>query len=410
MKVIIDARSRISFEKIYSIPLFERILRQFNELKADVEAVIIIAMEQKPENLLSKSFLKRYKIKHRIVQSGDPLQAIIRSEAKNEKELILLEGGGIYDERIVSTLISSGKAIWITDGECDVPLAARLGAEHIQAILSSSTQLIETLRQISAVGKIKQFEIRAMDNYVRFLRRSVVPMLLKLGPDSELRTIENIMYTNSFKGTMEFVAVYGYRIPVRELTRLAAKTPITPNLVTAAAQICSFGAIPFLAFGWLWTGLLMTAGFIIFDSLDGKLARMTIRLSKVADRFDHLTSTPTRSAWYLAIGWYLMNGNLFSGVGLFGLLYGVMPYADKFTGIIFNAKFGRSPLDYTPLDARVHLFTVRKNDIFLMLIGQAFGFFETTFVIASVWALFTWLWHFYRFIWFSFVSGIQKDT
>ena len=209
------------------------------------------------------------------------------------------------------------------------------------------------------------------------------------------------MYANSFKGTMEFVAVYGYRIPVRELTRLTAKTPITPNVVTAAAQICSFGAIPFLAYGWLWTGLLLAAGFIIFDSLDGKLARMTIRLSKAADKFDHLTSAPTRMGWYFAMGWYLSNGNLSSEIMPFALAYAAMPVIDKLTGAIFNAKFGRSPLDYTPLDGKVHLFTVRKNDIFLMLIAMIFGFIQTAYIAAACWAVLTWIWHLYRLVWFS---------
>ena len=404
MKVIIDARSRLSFERIYNIPLFERILRQLNELKADAEAVIIISPEQKSENLLSKGFLKRYNISHRFVQSGESFQTVIRTVAQHEKDLILLEGDGIYDERIISALLSSEKAIWVKDGGRNVPLAARLGAEHIKTILSSSAEISETLKDL------ERFEIQSMNNYVRFLRRSVVPMLMRLESPKDIRSIENTMYTNTFKGTLELVAVYGYRIPVRELTRLTAKTPITPNMVTAAAQICSFGAIPALANGWLWTGLLMAAGFIIFDSLDGKLARMTIRLSKVADNVDHLASAPTRTGWYLGMGWHLSGGNLLSTYGYFAMAYAAMPVIDKLTGAVFNAKFGRSPLDYTPLDGKVHLFTVRRNDIFLLLNGMLFGFIHAAYIIAACWAVLTWLWHLYRLIWFSFVSGTEKDA
>ncbi len=403
MEVIIDARSPMSYERIYSIPLFERILRQFNELKADVAAVIIISPNQKPENLLSKGFLRRYKIKHRFLQSNESLKTVIHNEMQNEKDLILLEGNGLYDERLISALISSKKAIWIKDGERDVPLAARLNADHIQSI-TTSAEITEILK------KLEQFEIRLMSNYVRFLRRSVVPMMLKLGPDSDKRAIENTMYANSFKGTMEFIAVYGYRLPVRELTRLCARTPITPNMITAAALICSFGAIPALALGWLWTGLIMAAGFIIFDSLDGKLARMTIRLSKAADRFDHLTSLPTRTGWYLALGWHLSNGAFNSNIGIACLIYTLTPYIDKLTGVIFNAKFGRSPLDYTALDAKVHLFTVRRNDIFLLIFGMFFGFVHTAYMIAAVWALMTWIWHLYRLIYFSLVPTLQKEA
>ncbi|KAB2877964.1 CDP-alcohol phosphatidyltransferase family protein [bacterium] len=401
MKVIIDARSQFSFAKIYSVQLFERILKQLNEMKADVDVSIILSRDRSAQNLLSKRFLKRYKIKHQFISSDSPIEEIIRSHERNEKSIIFLEGNVIYDERILSALIASDKATVVKDGQRHVPLAVRLDATQIRDISTSTGSIHDSLTKLTDSGQLERLEIQSMQNYIRFLRRSVPPMLVKLNSENEIRSIENAMYANSFKGTMEFVAVYGYRIPVRELTRLTAKTPITPNLVTAAAQICSFGAIPFLAYGWLWTGLLLAAGFIIFDSLDGKLARMTIRLSKAADKFDHLTSAPTRMGWYFAIGWYLSNGNLSSEIMPFALAYAAMPVIDKLTGAIFNAKFGRSPLDYTPLDGKVHLFTVRKNDIFLMLIAMIFGFIQTAYIVAACWAVLTWIWHLYRLVWFS---------
>ncbi len=409
MKVIIDARSRMSFEKVYSIPLFERILRQLNELKADVEAIILLPPDCNPDHALTGGFSKRYKIRKKFITTVDPLQKVISAESAGDGDMILLEGDGIYDERIISALISSPKSILICDGSSPLPLAARLSHDHIGILLSSQRGVMESINNLVESGSVHRFEIRSMNNYVRFLRRNVIPLITRIVSKDQIPEIENTMYANTFKGTLELVAVYGYRIPVRELTKLFARTPITPNHVTAAALICSFGAIPFLALGWLWTGILMAAGFIIFDSLDGKLARMTIRLSKAADRFDHLTSTPTRSAWYLAMGWHLSNGNLLDGTGLFALVYAAMPYVDKLTGVAFNARFGRSPLDYTPLDAKVHLFTVRRNDIFLMILGLSFGFIETAYRIAAIWALLTWLWHLYRFIWFN-LFPLKKEA
>lgn len=406
VKVLIDTRSPLSFAKIYGVPLFERILRQLNEMKAPVEAVIVLSKEQSQKPLLSKRFLRRYKIKHRIIISDETLPSIIRSNFQNEPSMILLDGSGIYDERIISALAASERPVLFKDGVRKVPPAVRLDETLIQSFTASNLTLTEFLNQVS----IETVETQSMQNYIRFLRRSVSPMLIQLESEKEIRSIENTMYANTFKGTLELVAVYGYRIPVRELTRLTAKTFITPNMVTVAAQVCSFGAIPALANGWLWTGLLLASGFIIFDSLDGKLARMTIRLSQAADHFDHLTSAPTRMGWYLAMGWHLSGENLISPYGYFAIAYAAMPVIDKLTGAVFNAKFGRSPLDYTPLDGKVHLFTVRRNDIFLMLIGMTFGFIHTAYIIAACWAVLTWLWHLYRLIWFSFFPIEKRQT
>ncbi|MBL7960808.1 hypothetical protein JNL27_11280, partial [bacterium] len=173
MKVIIDARSQFSFAKIYSVQLFERILRQFNEMKADADVSIVISGERSAKNLLSKRFLKRYKIKHRFISINSHLSEIIRSHDKNEKSIVLLEGDGIYDERILSALIAVDKATVVKDGHRNVPLAVRLDTTQIRAIAASTGSVHDSLTKLTDSGQLERLEIQSMQNYIRFLRRSV---------------------------------------------------------------------------------------------------------------------------------------------------------------------------------------------------------------------------------------------
>lgn len=403
MHALIDARSILSFEKIFSVPVFERILRQLNE-NGIPSATVLVLPQKANQNLLRKDFHPRYKIKINFT-AADNSTNIVNILNTFSDDLLLFEGDCIYDERIIQKLIETQASSILKTNDKD-PFAAKIVKGDIVHLPKS----FYTLTDIKANINFEILDLETMAPYIRFLRRTVPINLIRLTDPKEIRSIENYLYQNTFKGSMEFVAVYGYRLPVREVTRLLAKTPVTPNMITAVAILSAFAAIPALAFGWIWTGLLLAASFIFFDSVDGKLARMTIRYSKVADHFDHITSLPTRSAWYLALTWHLSGGDLLNSTGIAGLILTVLPFLDKLNMVLFNAKFGKSILDYKLLDRRVHLFTVRRNDIFFMLMSMFFGMIEKAFLIVVFWMIATWVWHLYRLIWFSIFPIKKRQT
>jgi phosphatidylglycerophosphate synthase len=237
-----------------------------------------------------------------------------------------------------------------------------------------------------------------MDSYIPELRQTAVPMLRKLRRKRDIRAIENEMYENTFKGVMDFIATYIYRLPVRELTRWLAPTRVTPNQITALSVICSFAAIPLFAMGWLWAGLAVAFTFIIADSLDGKLARLTIRLSKVAGHVDHVTSPVFEACYYLAWGWYFSAGNFSTLPGQAGLLLFCFYGLDKITTSVFGLTFRRSLLDYQPLDARFHLIAARRTiNLFIMALGCLFQHPVVALYVITIWMCITMLWHMYRF-------------
>lgn len=394
MHAIIDARSEFSFEKIYSIPVFERILRQLNE-QGIPSATVIVSQHNANKKLLRNDFHPRYKIKTDFVvlENSADLFPIF---GKITDDIMLFEGDSIYDERIIQKLSESKNSVLLKNKDND-PIAGKVKKEDI----SSLPQNFLNFSTLKNHPKLELLDLESIAPYVRFLRRTVPVNLIRLTDHVHIRTIENYLYQNTFKGSMEFVAVYGYRLPVREITRFLASTRITPNMITAIAIFSAFAAIPALALGWIWAGLLLAASFIFFDSVDGKLARMTIRYSHVADRFDHITSLPTRSAWYLSLTWHLSGNNLFNdNIGIAGMILTILPYLDKLNMVYFNAKFGKSLLDYTLVDRRAHLFTVRRNDIFFMLLSMCFGWIKEAFVIVVFWMIATWIWHITRIIYF----------
>lgn len=386
---VIDARSEFSQTRIFSMTLVERILRQLDNLGVEKA---IVAIRPNSSFSLRKDFKPQFKIHVNVMQTTEDVDTIVRSERTG---VVVLDGDGLYDDRILDKLVHANTS-----------LAIRSTSEQGLLALYVDKQGVENWRR--GEDSTDSVNVEDMHTYVRFLRKDVPPVFMKVDAAKQPGILENLLYDRTFKGSMEFVAAYGYRLPVREMTKWVAATRITPNQITGLAVLCSVAAIPCFWAGWLWAGLILAATFIVLDSLDGKLARLTFRLSHVADRVDHLTSLPTRMGWYSGLGWTFSGGNWQSPEGIGGILLTLLPFLDKMNLNLCNWKFGRSLLDFTPMDRQVHLFTVRRNDIFVMLIGNATGLASQSYYAIVAWMILTWVWHSGRLMWIWLTSTLTS--
>lgn len=399
MQIIIDARSPQAFEKIFSLTLVERILRQLSVLEIK-NATVILPLGRRPEDLMNKEFQRKFDLKPDWFFSSETLSIILRKVTLPADSVIILEGDGIYDDRIFRHLLNSESSLWIIDEKnTNAPTAIKLSSSDMRLFIQDGLEL----KDFISSNPVNYLSTKSMQAYIRFLRKHIEPVLLRLNSRNAIRRIENELYEKTFKGGMEVIAVYGYRIPVRELTRFFSGTIITPNMVTAVATICKIGAIPFFFFGYLFTGLLLAFAFIILDSLDGKLARMTFRFSDTADKVDHMTSMPARVGWNFGMCWHFSNGDLTSAPGVAGLILTALPFLDDINWTIIKYKFHRSLFDLTPFDATVHLFNVKRNDTALMIIGTFAGVQLLAFYTITAWTILAWIWHSFRTIYVVFV-------
>jgi phosphatidylglycerophosphate synthase len=399
--VLIDARSPMAFAKVFSIALVERILRQLHEL-GQKTAIVMLPVHTTPASFLRREFYQRYPMT--ITWLHDPETTdVIREITAEVKWVVLLEGDGLYDERIVKALCQSPAALWISDAQAINPPLAACVDPH-----SFGTYSVNDWRNWvqTAVdqGLIETRSVHHMDSYLLSLRRDVTPQLQRVATQEAIRDIENAMYHDTFKGAMELVGAYGYRLPVRGLTRFFARTSVTPNMLTALSVVCKFAAIPFFALGWLWTGLLLAWAFVILDSVDGKLARMTVRYSRLAGRIDQGTTLPAYLGWYLALGWHVSGGNIFTPPGWAGIALAAFALFDKLSMMYFVRMFGRSLLDYEPVDRQIHLFNARKNLLVVLMIGLLFEQTLPVFYMITFWMGLTFLAHLLRVLWVSYAK------
>jgi phosphatidylglycerophosphate synthase len=399
MHIWIDARSPSARDTIYSIPVVERLLRQLHTLGIRRDVTVILPPDITLERIVRADFRPRFTLELTTAHTAAPCADLLQQEQDAEHAWLLLEGHGIYDERILRTLLQSASSLVITNRtEGTAPLAVVIQARDRHRLPGAAQPLRTGITQGIKDGWLPTLAVEEMDSYIPSLRQTAVPMLRALGPHDDKRALENVMYEHTFKGAMDVIATYIYRIPVRGLVRWLAPTRVTPNHVTAVSVLCSFLAIPLFVTGWFLAGLLVAFTFIICDSLDGKLARLTIRLSDTAGHVDHITSPLFEACYYLGWGWYFTGGTFAGTPGTVSwLLFGFFGF-DRIITSAFGQIYRRSLLDYKPWDARFHLIAARRNtNLAMMLLGclvqQPLG----AMYVLTVWMGITMLWHLARF-------------
>lgn len=133
------------------------------------------------------------------------------------------------------------------------------------------------------------------------LRKRERPFLEPLTP-ATVPLLERASYTGAYKGVTDILTKYLWPEWAFHLTRLSARSGLTPNMVTGISAV--FCVIATLAFwtGFYWIGLACGLFMMVLDTVDGKLARCTITSSWWGNIFDHGMDLIHPPFWWYAWG------------------------------------------------------------------------------------------------------------
>jgi phosphatidylglycerophosphate synthase len=207
--------------------------------------------------------------------------------------------------------------------------------------------------------------------YNAALRKRESPLLRRLTPEA-LPEIERRMFAGSYKGITDLVTKYVWPEPALVVTRWCAAAGLTPNQVTFA------GFLLVLAAFWLfWTGQfgwgLVAAWIMTFlDTVDGKLARVTLTSSKFGNAFDHGIDLIHPPFWWWAwligvqaVGWTVPEPGLVLAVLFGGYI------VQRLQEGLFIALFKLEIHIWRRFDSWFRLITTRRNPNLLMLTAGA---------------------------------------
>ncbi len=235
--------------------------------------------------------------------------------------------------------------------------------------------------------------------YNEQLRKLEQPFITPLTPQT-VRQIERQSYKGAYKGVTDLLTKYLWPELALVLTRFAARAGMSPNMVTAIGGTLCVAAVWLFAIGQFWTGIACAFGFMVLDTVDGKLARCTITSSKWGNVFDHGIDLIHPPFWWYAWGMGLLvygrplDPTLF--YALMGLIVGGYVAGRLVEGAFIKA-YGMDIHVWQPIDSWFRLVTARRNpNMVILVVALALGRPDTGLVALAIWTILSLLFHLVR--------------
>jgi phosphatidylglycerophosphate synthase len=167
------------------------------------------------------------------------------------------------------------------------------------------------------------------------------------------------------------------------VTRWLARRAVEPNAVTVASWVLAIAAGWLFALGAFAPGLVLAWLMTFLDTVDGKLARVTLRSSQFGHVLDHSLDLLHPPFWWFAWGWGI--GAPFgpeTWIVVAGYLVGRVEEG------IFLLAFGIEIHSWRPIDGLFRTITARRNpNLLLLSVGALGGRPDLGLAMVALWTL-----------------------
>lgn len=308
--------------------------------------------------------------------------------------LVVVRGDLVCHGSVLRGLAQApGVALEDEDGQ---PAAVHLPAGHgptgraaARAWLGGAGPCPEGLRPVRA-GDIA-------NAYNETLRKREDPYCV-VATAARLAALEKRIFLGTYKGVVDAVTKYVWPTPARIVTKWCVRAGVTPNVVTWIGAVLMLAALGLFYEGRFGLGLLLGWIMTFLDTVDGKLARVSLNSSKFGNALDHGIDLLHPPFWYVAWGYGLGKlGSPALPAGWLGPVLAVL-LVTYVTGRIcegyFIQRFGFHLHIWRPFDAFFRLILARRNpNLILLLLAWLAGRPDTGLVLVAAWTLVTFLMH-----------------
>jgi phosphatidylglycerophosphate synthase len=291
------------------------------------------------------------------------------SVAERSHHVLLLRADRLYDLRAIRDLAARpGTLLLHREGERTAAVAAHVPAAAVAA--AEGALLGEPCEPIAGVAEVSTQDLSPP--YVADLLKSDPVQVLPIRAERR-RELERYLFDGSYKGVTDLVTKFVWPAPARATTRLCARLGIAPNAVTWLSVALVLLATWEFAEGRFGTGLLLAWLMTFLDTVDGKLARVTVRSSTFGHFLDHGLDVVHPPFWYLAWGLGLAASATPLPAAVFFAAFATILVgyvAGRLLEAAFNywmAKF--SMFCWRPVDSYFRLVLARRNPNLILLTG-----------------------------------------
>ncbi len=282
--------------------------------------------------------------------------------------VLILRGDFLYDDRIIKRLAKEENMLLQTTVKGTVvPVAAVVPTQ-----LAAQTET--RLSQGTSAKDIPGIQIVHWQDwssgFQEQLRKFDPPYIFPLSRDRQ-DDFEEHLYSGSYKGVTDLITKWAWPIPAKWAVRMCVNVGIVPNAVTTISLFLTIIAGVCFAKGQYGAGLLAAWVMTFLDTVDGKLARVTVTSSKFGHVLDHGLDIIHPPLWYMAwgIGLTAVTPPLaFHALPEILLLILVGYILGRLCEGLFQLCLGQFGLFcWRPLDSYNRLITARRNPNLILL-------------------------------------------
>lgn len=332
------------------------------------------------------------------MSSAERLQRIFRRLGLQEngaaefttQAVLAVDARWVFDEALIRALAQQPNVILVDDD--GVPAAIHGQGEAMRVAL----ERLAAGEDIAAVApdypRLTALEVGS--TYNSELRKKEPPILRRL-TTANVREVEKRLFQGSYKGVTDLVTKYVWPAPARVVTRWCALAGVTPNQVTFASFLLVLAAFALFWTGHFGWGLVAAWGMTFLDTVDGKLARVTLTASKMGNVFDHGIDLIHPPFWWWAwlVGVQAGPHPLGHAELILAVIVGGYVVQRMLEGV-FLGLFKVEMHAWRPFDSFFRLITARRNPNLIMLTGASLvGRPDIGLLLVAIWTALSLLVH-----------------
>ncbi len=292
--------------------------------------------------------------------------AVVGAADGEAASTLLVRGDWLFDDRLLRSMLARPGSVLLATGAqaYSVPVAAHVSCEAA----ATAREVIEGRALLQSLGRIHLETPASLSNaWTGPMLKASAAAAIPIRRD-QARTLARYLFDGAYKGVTDLVTKWVWPAPARLVTGICARLGLSPNTVTTASWVLAIAATWRFAVGDFAGGLAMAWAMTFLDTVDGKLARVTVTSSRLGHLFDHVLDLLHPPLWYLAWGW-----------GAAGVIEGFDP-APAFSVILAGYVAGRlaegcfegllagfSLFAWRPADSYFRLVLARRNPNLLLL-------------------------------------------
>jgi phosphatidylglycerophosphate synthase len=309
----------------------------------------------------------------------------------DDHTVLLLRGDYLYDDRLLNYFVQTPARMMKIDGDKGrMVVAAHVGAGQAQAMKDAMLNLApapdlpgvqaETLETLSL-------------SFQEHLRKVERPFVLEITPQNR-RQLERRLFAGAYKGVTDLVTKWAWPLPARWAVGRCVQFGLRPNHVTIVGLLLVILAGILFAYGQFGWGLLAGWLMTFLDTVDGKLARVTVTSSRFGHYFDHIIDIVHPPIWYALWGLGLGTATLAgTGMATGQVLWAIfIAYTlGRLAEGTFQWTLGRfGVFCWRPLDSYFRLVTARRNpNMIFLTLGLLGGRPDLGLLAVALWTIAT---------------------